>query len=169
MKPARREFRDKDQLAVSGWWTALTPSTSQNAERVGAAADQVKEGDLFVIRGNLLGGDSSGRQIISFGTTNADVAAASAGATVPMRDGGEITVQANGGNAALCNMQAGALNNERLYIHGIFGYSNSGGAPSGTTFITVDTDWQQVFVGDINATEWAAEFSGPETTDGDFA
>ncbi len=88
--------RDKDQLAISGWWTALTTATTQNAERVGAAADQVEEGGLFVIKGNLLGGDAGGRQIQSFGITNADVAAASAGATVPMRDGGEITVQANG-------------------------------------------------------------------------
>ena len=88
--------RDKDQLAVSGWWTALTAATTQNAERVGSAADQVQEGDLFVIRGNLLGGDTGGRQILGFGITNANVAANSVGATVPMRDGGEITVEANG-------------------------------------------------------------------------
>ena len=42
------------------------------------------------------GGDAAGREILSFGITNADVAANSAGATVPMRDGGEITVQSNG-------------------------------------------------------------------------
>ncbi len=88
--------RDKDQLAVSGWWTALTAATTQNAERVGSAADQVQEGGVFVIRGNLLGGDTAGRQIVSFGITNANVAANSVGATVPMRDGGEITVEANG-------------------------------------------------------------------------
>ena len=88
--------RDKDQLAVSGWWTALTPATSQNAVRVGAAADQVQEGGAFVIKGNILGGDTNGRQVQSFGTTNAEVAAAPAGGTLPMRDGGEITIQANG-------------------------------------------------------------------------
>jgi len=88
--------RDKDQLAVSGWWTALTPATTQNASRVGAAADQVQEGGAFVIKGNILGGDSAGRQIVSFGTTNAELAAAPAGGKLPMRDGGEITVAANG-------------------------------------------------------------------------
>jgi alpha-glucoside transport system permease protein len=88
--------RDKDQLAISGWWTALTTATTQGAARVGAAADQVQEGGAYIIRGNILGEGASGREIQSFGTTNAEVAAAPAGGTVPMRDGGEITVQSNG-------------------------------------------------------------------------
>lgn len=89
-------IRDKDQLAVSGWWTALTNSTSQAAARVGRGSDAVLENGVYVIRGNLLGDDRGGRQIQSFGTTNADVAAYPAGTAAPMRDGGEITVQVNG-------------------------------------------------------------------------
>jgi alpha-glucoside transport system permease protein len=87
-------IRDKDQLAVSGWWTALTTSTRQVAVRVGRAADQVAEGGRFVIKGSLLG-ETSG-EIQAFGTTNADAGAVPAGGSAPMRDGGEITVQANG-------------------------------------------------------------------------
>ena len=34
-------LRDKDQLAVSGWWTALTTSRSQNVERLPTAEGQV--------------------------------------------------------------------------------------------------------------------------------
>ena len=88
--------RDKDQLAISGWWTALGSSTTQGASRVGRASDQVEEAGKFVISGNILGDDARGKQIQSFGTTNAEVAAAPAGGTLPMRDGGEITVQASG-------------------------------------------------------------------------
>jgi alpha-glucoside transport system permease protein len=88
--------RDKDQLAVSGWWTALGNSTTQAAARVGRASDQVEEAGRFVIKGNILGDDARGKQVESFGITNAEVAAAPAGGTLPMRDGGEITVQANG-------------------------------------------------------------------------
>lgn len=88
--------RDKDQLAVSGWWTALTDSTRQNAARVGTAKDQVKEGDAYVIKGNLLGKDNQGQSIKSFGITNADLGATPAGGTTAMRDGGEITIQVNG-------------------------------------------------------------------------
>ena len=89
-------IRDKDQLAVSGWWTALTYSKTQSAARVGRASDQVEEGGVFVIKGNVLGQDPGGKQVLSFGTTNADLGATPAGGTTPMRDGGEITVQANG-------------------------------------------------------------------------
>ncbi|MEO6396728.1 MAG: carbohydrate ABC transporter permease [Devosia sp.] len=92
-------LRDKDQLAVTGWWTALAPSERQNATRLGRGSDQVEKDGVFVIEGNLLG-DSRGSQLIqSFGTTNADVGANAAGSTVPMRDGGEITVQADGSYA----------------------------------------------------------------------
>ncbi len=88
--------RDKDQLAVSGWWTALTDSTRQNAVRVGTAKEQVKEGDLYVIKGNILGADGRGQTVKTFGITNADLGGTPAGGTAKMRDGGEITIQANG-------------------------------------------------------------------------
>jgi alpha-glucoside transport system permease protein len=88
--------RDKDQLAVSGWWTALTMSTIGDAARVGTANDQVLEGDRYVIRGNLLGPDPRGKEIERFGVTNANSGATSVGGTSPMRAGGEITVEANG-------------------------------------------------------------------------
>ena len=48
--------RDKDQLAVSGWWTALTDFDPAGAPPASAApTDQVEEGGAFVIKGNLLG------------------------------------------------------------------------------------------------------------------
>lgn len=87
--------RDKDQLAVSGWWTAFTESVSTGAARAGKASDQVQENGQFVIKGNLLGTDTN-KTVLSFGTTNADTDAAPAGGSLPMRDGGEITVAANG-------------------------------------------------------------------------
>ena len=89
-------IRDKDQLAVSGWWTALTYSKTQGAARVGRASDQVEEAGVFLIKGNILGTDRDGKQILSFGTTNADVEATPPGGTAPMRDGGDITVQSDG-------------------------------------------------------------------------
>jgi alpha-glucoside transport system permease protein len=88
--------RDRDQLAVSGWWTALTTTTLQRAARIGAASEQVQEGDRFVIRDNLLGSDPGRQEIQSFGTTNATLGEYPPGGTAPMRAGGEITVQANG-------------------------------------------------------------------------
>jgi len=88
--------RDKDQLANSGWWTALGTATHQEAVRLPAASEQKQEGDAFVQRGNALGGAEAGRTIISFGITSDAIAAAAAGGALKMRAGGQITVEANG-------------------------------------------------------------------------
>src|SRR5690606_30470850 len=44
-------FRDKDQLAVSGWWTALTTSTQNIVYRAPPASAQVEKDGKFVIEG----------------------------------------------------------------------------------------------------------------------
>jgi hypothetical protein len=43
-RPSRLSFRDKDQIAVSGWWTALTTSTQNMMYRA-------PEGDGEVLSG----------------------------------------------------------------------------------------------------------------------
>ncbi|MCC6983854.1 MAG: carbohydrate ABC transporter permease [Bauldia sp.] len=88
-------FRDPDQLAVSGWWTALTAGRVQEAARLPRATEQAEEAGRFVIRGNLLGANTD-RQIATFGPTNATLRANEPGATVAMPAGGEITVEADG-------------------------------------------------------------------------
>jgi alpha-glucoside transport system permease protein len=88
--------RDPDQLAVSGWWTALVSSTRLDAARLPQASKQTQESDAWVISGNLLGADANKVRIDAFGITNADASKHPAGSSVDMRDGGVITVQANG-------------------------------------------------------------------------
>jgi alpha-glucoside transport system permease protein len=88
-------LRDKDQLAVSGWWTALSTSATQGVTRLPNAEAQVEEDGKFVIRGNLFGEDTN-KSLSSFGLSNAAPAAAAAGQSLPMNDGGAITVQDNG-------------------------------------------------------------------------
>lgn len=88
-------LRDPDQLALTGWWTALAPSTTQDNARLPAADAQIQEGGLFVIRGNILGEDDN-RTITAFGGTNATLGANEPGSTIELRAGGNITVEANG-------------------------------------------------------------------------
>ncbi|MEP7241662.1 MAG: carbohydrate ABC transporter permease [Devosia sp.] len=88
-------LRDRDQLSSSGWWTSFVTATHQDAERLPVATEQKEENGSFVLRGNLLAGDTH-RTIQSFGTASDAIAAAPAGGTLPMRFGGEVTVQANG-------------------------------------------------------------------------
>ena len=88
-------IRDANQLAVSGWWTSLTTSTQQMAGRLAEADTQVEENRRFVIRGNLLSGQP-GFLVQAFGTTSRNPGEAAAGAALPMRLGGELTVAENG-------------------------------------------------------------------------
>jgi alpha-glucoside transport system permease protein len=109
-------IRDKDQLAVSGWWTALTTSTRLTAVRLPQASTQVQEGDKYVIKGNLLGAGGASQQIKSFGATNADVEKTAAGGTIPMNDGGSITVQGNGDFAWTSDTQFAFSVPPRIYF-----------------------------------------------------
>jgi len=88
-------LRDKDQLTVSGWWTALTTSDRTEAGTLPQATEQVEENGQFVIRGDLIPDDGSDT-IRRFGVSINNPGEAEAGATLPMRIGGEITVHPNG-------------------------------------------------------------------------
>ena len=43
-------FRDKDQLAYSGWWTALSTSEQNAWGRTGKAEDQIEKSGNYDIR-----------------------------------------------------------------------------------------------------------------------
>lgn len=107
--------RDKDQLAVSGWWTALTDSTIQVAERLGRGSDQVAEGGIYVIRGDVLQ-NRSGQTVHSFGITNATLNDTPAGGSVAMRDGGEVTIQPDGAYEWRSDTQFTHTNAPRVYL-----------------------------------------------------
>lgn len=51
-------LRDKDQLAVSGWWTALSTTVISEQGRVANASTQVEQDGQFVITGSLFPADS---------------------------------------------------------------------------------------------------------------
>ena len=59
-------LRDKDQLAISGWWTALQTTTAYEQARTGAADAQVNVDGQYVIAGSLFEeGDT--KRITAFG------------------------------------------------------------------------------------------------------
>ena len=101
--------RDKDQLAVSGWWTALTESTQQGAARVGRASEAVQENGAFVIKGNILEG-ISGSDIQAFGVTSDAPGVAPVGTAIAMRSS-----SSNIGAITLRDAAVGAI---RAYLSG---------------------------------------------------
>src|SRR6187431_2790087 len=59
-------LRDKDQLVVSGWWTAFSSSSQTEALRLADPATQKQEGDRYVIAGNVFENGAGGK-ISAFG------------------------------------------------------------------------------------------------------
>ena len=88
-------LRDKDLLAVSGWWTALTTTERNEIDRAPAPDEQVAEGDEYVISGTLFE-TGSGGEISRFGISSRAPQEYAAGDSAELRDGGAIVVNADG-------------------------------------------------------------------------
>jgi alpha-glucoside transport system permease protein len=89
-------LRDKDQIAVSGWWTALSTSESSTAGRMKGKADQVEKDGKFTISGNLFEGGEAAGTIKAFGTKIQNPGAFPAGTTAELENGQTLTVNADG-------------------------------------------------------------------------
>jgi alpha-glucoside transport system permease protein len=91
-------FRTADQISTSGWWKALFPAEQSLVMRTGDPSQQTREGDLFVISGNLFAdnGENTDSTISSWGTSSRDIAAYVPGDTADLGEDGRLTVQANG-------------------------------------------------------------------------
>jgi alpha-glucoside transport system permease protein len=87
-------LRDKDQLAVSGWWTALSTSSQNLVFRAPGADIQVEKDGKFVIAGTVLEGQ--GAQVSAFGFNSRAPTAFKPGETAELNDGEKLTVQADG-------------------------------------------------------------------------
>ena len=46
-------LRDKDLLAISGWWTSLTTTQVNEIYRMSGMESQIQEEDYFIIKGKL--------------------------------------------------------------------------------------------------------------------
>ncbi|MEO3386931.1 carbohydrate ABC transporter permease [Mesorhizobium sp. CAU 1741] len=88
-------LRDRDQIAVSGWWTALTTSSQTGQGRTEGAEAQVERDGRFVISGNLLGEDDAGT-IAAFGTRIQEPTEHEVGTTADLGDGVTLVVNEDG-------------------------------------------------------------------------
>jgi alpha-glucoside transport system permease protein len=91
-------FRTSDQIASSGWWKAMFPSEQNQTFRATDPDDdgaQSRDGELFVIEGNVFEGSPAG-EISVWGTSSREISAYQAGKTADLGDGEMLTVQVNG-------------------------------------------------------------------------
>jgi alpha-glucoside transport system permease protein len=85
-------LRDKDQIAVSGWWTALTTSAQTGQGRTDGADGQAERNGTFVVSGNLIE-EGDPRRITAFGTRIQNPTEHEAGSVADLGDG--VTLQVN--------------------------------------------------------------------------
>jgi alpha-glucoside transport system permease protein len=86
-------LRDKNLIATSGWWTAVTPTERSAQGRTSDATTQVEKDGKFVITGKLFEGDGN---VGSFGTRVAKPNEFTPGTTAKYDDGRSLTVNADG-------------------------------------------------------------------------
>ncbi|MBK8770381.1 MAG: carbohydrate ABC transporter permease [Rhizobiales bacterium] len=90
-------LRDKNLIATSGWWTALTTTVRSAQTRTKDAAAQVEQDSKFVITGNLFDGSETGSgTVTAFGTKVARPDEFAAGTTAAYDDGRTLTVNSDG-------------------------------------------------------------------------
>ena len=89
-------IRDKDQLAVSGWWTALFASEQNLIGRAKGPDTQIEKDGVFVIRGNILKETDNSGKVTAFGWRAQDPEAYKVGTVAEMRKGQTLQVDADG-------------------------------------------------------------------------
>ena len=88
-------FRDKDQLAISGWWTSLVTTEVNEIHRTKGNKDQIEEEGIFFIRVNLFDNEE-GKKVLSYGITSKDINAYMVGEIAILKDKSEIVIFENG-------------------------------------------------------------------------
>lgn len=86
-------FRTSDQIASSGWWSALSTQERQ-VPAIRVEGDEVREGDLYVISGELF--PQSEARVSSWGTSSKDTKAYEPGQAADLGNGASLTVSETG-------------------------------------------------------------------------
>ncbi len=88
-------LRDKNQIAASGWWTALKTSEQTGQARMKSSKEQVEKDGKFVLEGNLFAEANAGT-ITAFSTKVNNPGAFKAGETADLGDGQTLLVNPDG-------------------------------------------------------------------------
>lgn len=88
-------LRDKDVLAVSGWWTSFTTTDVNEIYRTEGMESQVEENGYFIIKGKAFE-EGSGKLISRFGITSKNIDEFEVGEIAIFKDGSEISIDETG-------------------------------------------------------------------------
>ena len=88
-------LRDKDLLAISGWWTSLTTTEINEIHRMAGMENQINDEGFYIIKGNLFE-KNSGKKIQSFGITSKKINEFKVGEIANFKDNSQVTVSEDG-------------------------------------------------------------------------
>ncbi|MDD1496922.1 carbohydrate ABC transporter permease [Agrobacterium sp. CNPSo 3708] len=108
-------LRDKDQIVVSGWWTAFSSSNQTQALRLGDPSTQTQQGDRFVIAGNVFGEGKSGH-VSAYGVRVQEPAAFKAGTPADLGDGETLQLNEDGSYQYSKNASFEGSRAKRVYV-----------------------------------------------------
>ncbi len=90
-------LRDKNDIAASGWWTALASADVNKKGRLKGMADQVEKDGKFTVSGNLFeGADAVSGKVSAYGTKVQAPGANAAGSAVTLDNGQTLQVNGDG-------------------------------------------------------------------------
>lgn len=110
-------IRDKDQLATSGWWTSLASVERNLIERSSAPDTQVLEGGVYVISGNVFGGEQG--EITAFGWRSQQPSAFEPNSVAQMNKGLTLSVNQNGDYRLTSPVEFTGKRGKRIFITSI--------------------------------------------------
>ena len=88
-------LRDKDVLAISGWWTSFTTTDVNEIYRTEGMESQIDENGYFIIKGKVFE-EGSGKLISRFGITSKNIDEFEVGEIAVFKDGSEISIDETG-------------------------------------------------------------------------
>ena len=88
-------LRDKDVLAISGWWTSFITTDVNEVYRTEGMERQLEENGYFIIKGKVFE-EGSGKLISRFGITSKNIDEFEVGEIAIFKDGSEISIDETG-------------------------------------------------------------------------
>lgn len=108
-------FRDKDQLANSGWWTSMSTSVQNIVTRTVPPEMQSMEDGKYVLRGKIVDKDGDSVDITKFGYSSRAPMDYVVGETAQMKNGNELTVSADGSYTMVSDREFTGSRGKRIF------------------------------------------------------
>ncbi|WP_173934899.1 carbohydrate ABC transporter permease [Chelativorans sp. Marseille-P2723] len=107
-------FRDKEQIVVSGWWTAFLPSERNIVARAAPPDEATEENGRWVLRGNIF--EDGAGSVSAFGVSIQRPTEFAPGDAAETRGGEIITVQENGDYVISYPQRPEGSRGQRLFV-----------------------------------------------------